>query len=188
MSASWAPCTQVGALLTYYNNTKYCKDVLDQMRGHSLSGTVCKYGPVAVFCNILDLAGINARILFKEQQQQESLEESPAAAGRGAEGRIHGRERGCSQHKVGSSGSNHRSSSRHGDGGSAGPKELQTEPNIGHLKCHKPECANCAKRAEVMCRLWPVIKMALFFAVCFRSACLQLFWLLLFFVLYIIKC
>ena len=30
----------------------------------------------SVFYNILDLAGINARILFKEQQQQESPEES----------------------------------------------------------------------------------------------------------------
>ena len=38
---------------------------------------------------LLDLSGINARILFKEHQQQESPEESPAAAGRGAEGRIH---------------------------------------------------------------------------------------------------
>ena len=37
--------------------------------------------PAAVFYNILlDLAGINARILFKGHQQQESPEESPAAA------------------------------------------------------------------------------------------------------------
>ena len=48
-----------------------------------------------------------------------------------------------SRHKVGSSGSNHHSSSRHGHGGSAGPKELQTEPNVGHLKCHKSLCGNC---------------------------------------------
>ena len=41
--------------------------------------------------NILDLAGIDASILFKEHQQQESPEESPAAAGKGAESRIHGR-------------------------------------------------------------------------------------------------
>ena len=62
-----------------------------------------------------------------------------------------------------SSGSNHRSSSssssssssrhRHRNGGSAGPKELQTEPNVGHLKCHKPVCGNFVRRAEVICRL-----------------------------------
>ena len=79
---------------------------------------------------VLNLAGINACILFKEQQQQESPEESPAASDRGAEGRIHGGERGHgSRHKVASSGTNHCSSSRHG--GSAGPKELQTEPSVG---------------------------------------------------------
>ena len=73
-----------------------------------------------------------------------------------AEGRIHGGEsvRG-SRHKVASSGSNHRSSSsRHRTGGSAGPKELQREPNVGHLKCHKPVCGNCARRAEVICDQW----------------------------------
>ena len=62
---------------------------------------------VSVFYNILSLAGINARILFKEHRQQESSEENPAAAGRGAEGRIHGGERSgsCgSWHKVGSRG------------------------------------------------------------------------------------
>ena len=54
---------------------------------------------------------------------------------RGAEGRIHGGERSSGRrHKVGSSGSNHRNSSRHR--GSAGPKELQTEPNVGHLTWH----------------------------------------------------
>ena len=70
---------------------------------------------------------------------------------RGAEGRIHGGERGCgSRHKVGSSGTNHRSSSRHRTGGSAGQKELQTEPNIGRLICHKPVCGDCVRRAEVI--------------------------------------
>ena len=74
----------------------------------------------SVFYNILDLAGINACILFMEHKQQESSEESPTAAGRGGEGRIHGGERGCGRrHKVGSRGSN-RSSSRHADGSSAG--------------------------------------------------------------------
>ena len=83
---------------------------------------------MAVFYNIFDLAGINARILFKEHQQQESPEESPAAAGRGAEGRMHRGESGHSRHKVGSSGSHHCSSRRHGHGGNASPKELQMEP------------------------------------------------------------
>ena len=127
-----------------YNYTEYGKDVLDQM-ARTLHQR--RYGrwPVAVFYNILNLTGINAHILFKEHQQQESPEESPAAAGRGAEGRIHGGESGRdSRHKVGSSGSNHHSSSRHGVGGSASPKELQTEQNAGHLKCHKPECGNSA--------------------------------------------
>ena len=78
----------------------------------------------SVFYNILNLAGINARILFTEHWQQESSEESPAAAGREAEGRIHGGERSRgSRHKVGSSGSR---------------PELQTKQNVGHLKCHKP--------------------------------------------------
>ena len=125
-----------------YNNTKYGVDVPDQMaRAYSVRGR----WPVVVFYNILDLPGINACILFKEHQQQESLEESPAAVGRGSEGRIHGGESGRdSRHKVGSSRTNHRSSGRHGDGDSAGPKKLQTEPNARHLTRHKPGCGNCA--------------------------------------------
>ena len=99
---------------------------------------------MAVFYNVLNLAGINVHILLKEQQQQESPEESPAAAGRGAEGRIHGGERGCgSRHKVGSSGNNHCNSSKHRDGG-AGLKDLQTEPNVRPLTSHKSVCGNCA--------------------------------------------
>ena len=35
-----------------------------------------------------------------------------------------------------------------------GVKELQTEQNVGHLKCHKPVCGNCARRAEVICMPW----------------------------------
>ena len=71
----------------YYNNTKYGEDVPDQMRRRTPSKA--ERWPVAVFYNILNLAGISVRILFKEHQQQESPEESPAAAGRGAECRIH---------------------------------------------------------------------------------------------------
>ena len=69
-----------------------------------------------------------------------------------------GKQRG-SRHKVCSSGNNHRSS-RHG--GSAGPKGLRMEPNVGHLKFHKPKCVNCVRRAEVICRLWPVITTDIF--------------------------
>ena len=134
---------------------------------------------MAVFSNILDLAGINAPILFKEHQQKESPEESPAAADRGAEDRIH---RGKSRHKVCSSGSNHRSSRRQRTGGCAGPKEVQTEPNARHLKCHKFVCGHCARRAEVICRLRRVITTALCF--CFRAARFQLFRLLLFNIYY----
>ena len=106
----------------YYNNAKYGVDIPDQMaREYSVKGGTRRW-PVTVFYNTLDLAGINPCILFKEQQ--ESPEESPAAAARGAEGRIHGGERGRgSRPKVGSSGRNHRSSCRHGDRGSASPKE-----------------------------------------------------------------
>ena len=78
--------------------------------------------------------------------------ESPAAAGRGAEGRIHGGERGHgSRHKVGSRGKQAVADTET----EAVPvrKEVQTEQNVGHLKCHKPVCGNCVRRAEVICRL-----------------------------------
>ena len=69
----------------YYNNTKYGEDVPDQMRGRVRKR---RYRKMAnVLYNILDLAGLNARILFKQHQRQDSPEESPAAAGRGAEGK-----------------------------------------------------------------------------------------------------
>ena len=148
----------------YYNNTKYSVDVPDQMaRAYSVQGDTQRW-PVAVFCNSLDLGWDQCpHLLQRVRQQQKNPEESPAAAGRGAEGRIHGGERGRgNQHKVGSSRSNHPSSCRHGDRGSAGPKELQTEPNLGHLKCHKPVCGNCVRRVEVICRLKPVTTMVLF--------------------------
>ena len=53
-------------VVTYYNNTKYGVDVLDQIvRANSVKGGTHRW-PVAVFYNILDLAGINAHILFRE--------------------------------------------------------------------------------------------------------------------------
>ncbi|XP_032379457.1 piggyBac transposable element-derived protein 3-like [Etheostoma spectabile] len=52
--------------VTYYNNTKYGVDVLDQMaKAYSVKGGTRRW-PVAVFYNILDLAGINAHVLYKE--------------------------------------------------------------------------------------------------------------------------
>ena len=45
------------------------------------------------------------------------------------------------------------------DGGSAGPKELQMEPNVGHLKCHMAPVQG--EHEEIW--LWPVITTALFF-------------------------
>lgn len=52
--------------VTYYDSTKYSVDLLGQMaRAYSVSSPTRRW-PVAVFYNILDLAGINAHVLFKE--------------------------------------------------------------------------------------------------------------------------
>ncbi|XP_053197121.1 piggyBac transposable element-derived protein 4-like [Scomber japonicus] len=51
--------------VTFYNTTKVGVDVLDQMaRLYSVKGATRRW-PVAVFCNILDMAAINAYILCK---------------------------------------------------------------------------------------------------------------------------
>ena len=66
-----------------------------------------------------------------------------------AEGRIHGGERGRgSQHKVGSSGSNHRSSSRHG--GSAGPKSCKQNQTLDTWNA--TSLCVTVRRAEEICR------------------------------------
>lgn len=50
----------------YYNNTKYAVDVTDQMaRKYSVKAGSRRW-PLHVFYNILDLAAINAWILYKE--------------------------------------------------------------------------------------------------------------------------
>lgn len=50
----------------YYNKTKVGVDVLDQMaRRYSVKAPTGRW-PVAVFYNILDLAAVNAHILFKK--------------------------------------------------------------------------------------------------------------------------
>lgn len=55
--------------ITYYNSTKYGVDVLDQMaRKYSVKASSRRW-PLQVFYNILDLAAINAWILYKETTQ-----------------------------------------------------------------------------------------------------------------------
>ena len=52
--------------VSHYNSTKYGVDVMDQMaRLYSVKGGTRRW-PVAVFYNILDLAAINAHILYKQ--------------------------------------------------------------------------------------------------------------------------
>ncbi|CAM4571152.1 unnamed protein product [Leuciscus chuanchicus] len=141
--------------VTYYNNTKYGVDVLDQMaRRYSVKGGTRRW-PVAVFYNILDLAGINAHILFKEctssklprrkfmQQLAEELraqfmEEKGAVLQFQAQG----------------------SSQQQKQPPQQTPKRRQCQvrksciKNKTHdtcCKCRKPVCGNCARRREVTC-------------------------------------
>uniref|UniRef100_A0AAV2MH86 PiggyBac transposable element-derived protein domain-containing protein n=1 Tax=Knipowitschia caucasica TaxID=637954 RepID=A0AAV2MH86_KNICA len=52
--------------ITFYNTTKVGVDSLDQMaRLYSTKGATRRW-PVAVFCNILDLAAINAWVLYRQ--------------------------------------------------------------------------------------------------------------------------
>ena len=133
------------------NNTKYSEDPDQISRAYSVrGGTEDGQWRSSITSSSLTWLGWMIASYSRSTSSRKTPEESPAAAGRGAECRIHGGKSGRgSRHKVGSSGSNHRSSSRHRD--SAGPKELQTEPYVGHLKCHKPVHVNCSRRAEVMC-------------------------------------
>ncbi|XP_035283508.1 piggyBac transposable element-derived protein 4-like [Anguilla anguilla] len=51
--------------VTYYNSTKVGVEVLDKMaRQYSVKGGTCRW-PVAVFYNILELAAINACVLYR---------------------------------------------------------------------------------------------------------------------------
>lgn len=50
----------------YYNNTKYGVDILDQMARYHTTKIGSRRWPMQVFFNILDLAAINARIVYKE--------------------------------------------------------------------------------------------------------------------------
>lgn len=80
MWAFWAQCrrkfehhrwTEGKELLPYFNNTKYDVDALDQIaRPYSGKGARRRW-PITVFYNILNLAGINTHILFKECSQRQ---------------------------------------------------------------------------------------------------------------------
>lgn len=52
--------------VAYYNNTKYGVDVLDQMARKYSTKNSSRRWPIQVFYNMLDLAGINAVILYRE--------------------------------------------------------------------------------------------------------------------------
>ncbi|GBM07246.1 hypothetical protein AVEN_25500-1 [Araneus ventricosus] len=53
-------------VIKFYNSTKYCVDVLDQMaRKHSTKSAFRRW-PAQVFFNILDLAAINSWVIYKE--------------------------------------------------------------------------------------------------------------------------
>ena len=52
--------------IVYYNATKYGVDVLDQMARLYTSKLSSRRWPLQVFYNVLDLAGINSWIVYKE--------------------------------------------------------------------------------------------------------------------------
>ncbi len=57
--------------IEFYNNKKYGVDVLDQMaRNYSVNAGSRRW-PLQVFYNILDLAAINAWILYKTVMQKD---------------------------------------------------------------------------------------------------------------------
>lgn len=57
--------------IAYYNQNKVGVDVLDQMCKNYTVKTSSKRWPFHVFCNILDLAGVNAYILYKQLSGKE---------------------------------------------------------------------------------------------------------------------
>ena len=52
--------------INFYNSTKYGVDVVDQMARLYSTKVGSRRWPIQVFYDILDLAGINAVILYKE--------------------------------------------------------------------------------------------------------------------------
>lgn len=57
---------QIPETVSYYNSTKYGVDVVDQMARLYSTKAGSRRWPVQVFYNILDLAAINAAILYRE--------------------------------------------------------------------------------------------------------------------------
>ena len=53
--------------MIFYNNNKYGVDMLDSMCRQMTTKAGCRRWPLAVFFNILDLAGVNAHILYKQK-------------------------------------------------------------------------------------------------------------------------
>ncbi|XP_032364546.1 uncharacterized protein LOC116678920 [Etheostoma spectabile] len=137
--------------VTYYNNTKHAVDVLDQMaKAYSVKDGTRRW-PVAVFYNILNLAGINAHVLYKECTSSriprrrfllQLAEELRAEFMEGKRAAAHG----------------------------AGPQQ-QPPPHLAQQRrqcqvrrscnpnktqdtcttCRKPVCGNCVKRRAVTC-------------------------------------
>uniref|UniRef100_A0A1A9V4W5 DDE_Tnp_1_7 domain-containing protein n=1 Tax=Glossina austeni TaxID=7395 RepID=A0A1A9V4W5_GLOAU len=58
--------TRIPETIRFYNSTKFGADVTDQMARKYSVKSKCQRCPLQVFFNILDLAGINASILYKE--------------------------------------------------------------------------------------------------------------------------
>lgn len=57
---------KVPETIQYYNQSKFGVDTLDQMARNFTTKSACKRWTFQVFCNMLDLAGINGWILYKE--------------------------------------------------------------------------------------------------------------------------
>ena len=53
--------------VVFYNNNRYGVDMLDSMCRQMTTKAGCRRWPLAVFFNILDLAGVNAHILYQQK-------------------------------------------------------------------------------------------------------------------------
>ncbi|CAK9827595.1 hypothetical protein ANTRET_LOCUS5276 [Anthophora retusa] len=60
---------RVPETISFYNNTKYGVDILDQMARKYSTKAGSRRWPVHVFYNILDLAAINAWVIYKDVTQ-----------------------------------------------------------------------------------------------------------------------
>ena len=62
----WKWVWKTAESIEFYNKTKFGVDVMDQMARKYSTKSSSRRWPLQVFFNILDLAGINAWILYKE--------------------------------------------------------------------------------------------------------------------------